>query len=355
MIKILHCSDLHLSEAEKSYSLLVLSEIVDIADKEEVDYLIFSGDIFDRFAEIEKLMGAFDTALSRLKCKVFYIPGNHEMLEKGDKKFIHVFNNCDFLYNEPCSLISNGEIDFLAIPHQSDYTGYENWDVPKKIGKYRIAIAHGVIPEFVPYASDDEEGGTIMDSDIFIRHTVDYVALGHLHKNSKLSINNTIFSYPGSARVWRKGEEGPRGCILIELGDALNSKFVEIKSSGVYRECQTSLSIDGECEDIKGLSKEWKKEDYIHVKFLGIVDDILDVKRKLETLKKDMEGNVRRLEFDYSGISDIYGISKQPIAKKYLELWKEKKQHSDGLDKKVLVRARELGLELIKKAMENMQ
>lgn len=355
MIKILHCSDLHLSEAEKNYSLSVLSEIVDIANREKVDFLVFSGDVFDRFTEITKLQDSFDNIISRLDCEVYLIPGNHEMIDKGNKEFTHIFNKCHFLYNSPYDFRDYRDIEFLIIPHQNDYAGYENWNVPKKISKYRVAIAHGVVPEFVPYVSDEEEGGMILDSDIFIRHAVDYVALGHLHKCRESLINNTIFAYPGSARVWRKGEEGSRGCFLIELEDTIKTKFIEIKSSGRYIEYNITLSIDGECEDIGELAKEWVDKDYIHINFSGIVDDAVDVKRKFQNLKKDLEKNVRRLEFDYNGISDVSGISKQPIAKKFLELWNKKKQLSDGTEDKILFRARELGLELIKNKMEEIQ
>ena len=59
MTRIIHAADLHISVAEKDYSLKVLDSIIRIVQEGNAKYLLFAGDIFDSFADAETLTGGF--------------------------------------------------------------------------------------------------------------------------------------------------------------------------------------------------------------------------------------------------------------------------------------------------------
>src|SRR3954471_17608578 len=83
MPRILHAADLHLSDAEREYGLAVFAELIETARRERVDYLLFCGDLFNSFADAEKLRGDFRRILGSPPFEFLYLPGNHEELHRG--------------------------------------------------------------------------------------------------------------------------------------------------------------------------------------------------------------------------------------------------------------------------------
>ena len=98
-MKILHLSDLHIGKIIYDQSLLedqeyMLKEIVKLVEKEKVDAVLLSGDIYDRSvppADAVDILNEFLNMLIKvLKVKVFMISGNHDSKERlnfGSKIF----------------------------------------------------------------------------------------------------------------------------------------------------------------------------------------------------------------------------------------------------------------------------
>jgi len=87
MIKILHTADWHLGKKLDSFSrleeqILVMNEIVEIADQEQVDLVLIAGDLFDNFNPSVEAVELFYKTLKRLsnngKRPVVAISGNHD-------------------------------------------------------------------------------------------------------------------------------------------------------------------------------------------------------------------------------------------------------------------------------------
>ena len=87
MIKILHTSDWHLGKKLDSFSrleeqILVMNEIVEIADQQQVDLVLIAGDLFDNFNPSVEAVELFYKTLKRLsnngKRPVVAISGNHD-------------------------------------------------------------------------------------------------------------------------------------------------------------------------------------------------------------------------------------------------------------------------------------
>ncbi len=87
MIKILHTADWHLGKKLDSFSrleeqILVMNEVVEIADQEQVDLVLIAGDLFDNFNPSIEAVELFYKTLKRLsnngKRPVVAIAGNHD-------------------------------------------------------------------------------------------------------------------------------------------------------------------------------------------------------------------------------------------------------------------------------------
>ncbi|WP_413533953.1 metallophosphoesterase family protein [Empedobacter brevis] len=86
-MKILHTADWHLGKKLDSFSrleeqILVMNEVVEIADQEQVDLVLIAGDLFDNFNPSIEAVELFYKTLKRLsnngKRPVVAIAGNHD-------------------------------------------------------------------------------------------------------------------------------------------------------------------------------------------------------------------------------------------------------------------------------------
>lgn len=87
MIKILHTADWHLGKKLDSFSrleeqILVMNEIIEIANQQQVDLVLIAGDLFDNFNPSVEAVELFYKTLKRLsnngKRPVVVISGNHD-------------------------------------------------------------------------------------------------------------------------------------------------------------------------------------------------------------------------------------------------------------------------------------
>lgn len=76
--KILHTSDLHLSEV-KPETIDALDKILQLAKENEVDLVTIAGDIFDTVEDAEALRPTLRSKLSNLDFEIIAIPGNHDI------------------------------------------------------------------------------------------------------------------------------------------------------------------------------------------------------------------------------------------------------------------------------------
>lgn len=360
-MKIIHCADLHLSTEEEQYSLDVLREIVDVALREKASYLLFAGDTFNKFSDIPKMCRAFTDSVSKISknCEIFLLAGNHEDLDRKNKKISEYdlgipsdnIIDCD---SSPFRLIEREGIEILAIPHQKDYKGYTDWTVPVKKSKLRIALAHAsnVDLSFAGLFDEDDKAG-VMDSELFQRFDVDYAALGHIHKAGDKKTGKVHMAYPGSARVWRKDEDGPRCVNILDCADAISMKRCEILKSGQFRKYKIKPGLDGTpSQDIAEFSENWGVNDWVWIDFEGLVENKSALDDLIIKYKTDYSKKVRRFDINTDAVDSCAGISSQEIAKKFLMIWNERKPADLGDEIEVWERAREIGLRRIKEVME---
>jgi predicted phosphodiesterase len=322
------CADVHLKETEKDYCLSVLSEVVFLCEREKCGALLFAGDVFDSRPDAEALRGAFRACLDRLSpgVRVFFLPGNHEELRSSGMPALESldFGRARLLCEKPFSLEDlDDSAELLALPFQRDYSDYRSWAVPPKARATRVLLAHGTVPGIAYTGPDEEDGGGILDADVFAHFGADLAALGHLHGYSLTQRGETCAAYPGSARVWREGETGPRRVLVFSTDTRPpRPRPLALVSAGEYRVVPLYAAPGGE---LRGPEEKemagWKAADWLRLEVSGVVEDEVSVTGALRELREGLEKKFRRVTQSTENLSVLQGISSHPLARRFLEKW----------------------------------
>ncbi len=230
-MKFLHLADLHLGKRLNDFNLLqdqehILSQIVTIAQEEEVDGLFICGDVYDKStpsAEAVELLDWFLTELIKNNFQVLMISGNHDSPERlgfgsriMDGAGLHIAGSFQGRLEKVALQDEYGPLHvyllpFIRPPHVRPH-------FEEKIESYHeavaavlaaasintlernILLAHqfvlsgGVEPE--RSASEAISIGGLDSVDASVLGSFDYVALGHLHRPQ--SIGAEQIRYAGS-------------------------------------------------------------------------------------------------------------------------------------------------------------
>jgi len=364
MIRLLHCADVHLKAEEKVYGLAVLREIVETANREKVNFLLICGDLFDSFGDAEVLHRDVGEIADACACEILYIPGNHEEHGKtgalGNFDFGKLKPFAKTPYDRIVRELKDDSIEFLAIPHQDDYSKWRDWEIPATEAKARVALAHATVENMVyigPEDSNFEEGGGILGSEFFNRNKVLYAALGHIHGCRRQTVEDSMLVYPGSATVWRKGETGPRKIMLVDIDQGKISDIREqaVGAAGQYRRCEIPLSLDGSMPDVASVVKQFGPNDMIELVLTGIIENE-SLFRDVEMVLQDCDRTLLRkaiLDKEKAGI--FPGLAKQPLAASFLKKWQQGPPADGTIKPEVWARSRQLALESIMARMEARQ
>ncbi|MDR1625279.1 MAG: metallophosphoesterase [Spirochaetia bacterium] len=352
------CADVHLKEAEKAYCLFVLNELVFLCEREKCGALFFAGDVFDSRPDAEALRGDFRACLDRLSpdVRVFFLPGNHEELRASGMPALESldFGRARLLSEKPFSFeVLDGSSELLALPFQKDYSDYRSWEVPPKTGALRILLAHGTVPGITYTGPEEDDDGGVLDADIFAYFGADLAALGHLHGHSVTAFGKTCVAYPGSARVWREGEAGPRQ-VLVFSTDKMppRPRPLALAAAGEYRVVPVYAAPGG---DLRGPDEKemagWKAADWLRLEVSGVVEDEVPVMDALREMQAGLKKKFRRVTQSAENLSVLQGISSHPLARRFLEKWeKDAGRYSASGDAYFLARLK--GLAAIKEILE---
>jgi DNA repair protein SbcD/Mre11 len=364
MIRILHCADIHLKAGDADYGLTVLREIASVAKAEGADLVLICGDLFDTFADAEALRRDFAPAVAAAACEALYLPGNHEDLQRTGDLAGFDFTPAVLLHQKPFALVKRSlkktTVEFLCIPHQPRYGDWRSWEIPPKDSAVRIALAHALVDTMAysgPQSGDIEDGGAVMEGELFRRHQVDYAALGHIH-GARTVETPVLMAYPGSATVWRAGEEGPRSVLLLDIGDdgvVRPPRTIELASAGRYRAIPAPMAFDASLPDLSEAVRGLSASDHVELVLSGLVENDHLVNESVARITAMLKGKVRVLDVNRSGVAVMPGIASQPLAAQFLKVWEKGPAAGSGIDDRTWRRARELALLTVKEVMESKQ
>lgn len=368
MPKILHTADLHLKRngEDKAYGLAVLDEIISVANARNVTHLLICGDLFDSFKDFSdlslktKLLYSFERLNSG--CKVFYITGNHENLGKGADERLSAYNFGRIrLVAEDVEVFEDGGIEIVAVPFKKNYFNLLSSSFPQK-KHFRIIMLHGMSSKVYagPDAEQEESGfASSQIPDLLLQKAqADYAALGHIHEARENRDNGIIAAYPGSPRVWRKGEKGPRKVIFFETDGKTAGPREEIiiRVAGQYREIPVPINLDGTFSrfvppQLVGLATQ-HPNDWFELVFSGAVEDENVFEASKSFFDSLISDKVRKCSLNSLGMKTFSALAGNQMAKKFLEQM-EACRPEDGTDAmKTWLAARVIGLEKINEAIK---
>lgn len=224
-MRILHTADLHLRkyDDERWRTLQIVTEI---ARNENVDFLIISGDLFDRGIDAENLRTKMRRIFSKMPFETVAIQGNHDV--DAFQPGAHFGDNFTIL-SDPFKPIEREEVRIIGMPFEA----VDGKEVLSRIlslkkilldTKINILVYHGELLD--AFFSRDEFGEEGRERHMpvklsyFDELNVNYVLAGHFHTRFyvKSLKNGGYFVYPGSPISITKKETGQRKVDIFDLG-----------------------------------------------------------------------------------------------------------------------------------------
>lgn len=249
-MKFLHTADLHIGKRLFESSLIedqkyILSQIVDIACREQVDAVLIAGDVYDRAVPSTEAVGLLDDFLTRLQVAelpVIMISGNHDSPERVsfadailEKQDLYIAGS----YQEPLKTVTlkdaHGPVTFVCMPfvkpavvgcadsagaveHMLSHlnrTGEPNQRYVL-LTHYFVTGERGETPRLSDSETDVNVGGLDnVSSGLFAGFN--YVALGHIHRPQQIGGGSVYYS--GSPLKYSFSEaRGDKSVNIVELG-----------------------------------------------------------------------------------------------------------------------------------------
>lgn len=325
-MKILHTSDLHLGIRVYERSLLedqqqILSQIVEIAQREQTELCLIAGDVFDRSVASEEAVALFDDFLTRLMeagQQVIVISGNHDSAERlafGSRIMqaggIHFSPRYDgrirpVLIADDYGTVAFHPIPFLKPANVRPFTGkeigddynlalqevVESCDIQKE--RRNVAVAHQFITHAEMAGSERRMVvGGVDNVEAALFEPFDYVALGHLHRAQHCTAPH--IRYSGT----------PMPYSFAEAGDEKSVSIIELKEKGNLEIKTVPLTPPHAWKMLRGRFAEltdpafyrghgWE-EAYMHIT-LTDEEDVYDAMGRLRSIYP----NLMELRYDNS-------------------------------------------------------
>lgn len=235
MLKILHLADLHLgacfdmlpaekAEAARIKQFDALEHVVRVAARESVHAILIAGDLFDTPNPQAAVFSQAMSILSQADCPVFVSPGNHDYVHAGSPYLtqtlpqnLRVFTGAAL---DPLPLCEGVTIWGAAFHGQSTRIPLDGltFDTP-----LNLCLVHTDL-------SADNGYNHYTPSEI-AASGFSYLAAGHNHTASGLRrAGGTVFGCPGGLTAVAANETGPKGFLLLQIGDTVKAQFIASKA-----------------------------------------------------------------------------------------------------------------------------
>ena len=205
-LKILHAADLHLDSPfeglgaakaaqRRDEQRRLLHRIARLAEEESVDIVLLAGDLLDSDSTYAETAEALASALGSISAPVFISPGNHDFYSPRSPyervKFpenVHIFKNP----TPECVALPQLNANVWGAAFCDKYSAgmLGGFSAADGTGAKNIMCIHGEVGGASNYdpISETEIAASGMD----------YIALGHIHKESGLKkCGSTYYAWPG--------------------------------------------------------------------------------------------------------------------------------------------------------------
>mgnify|MGYP003775464131 CR=1 FL=1 len=280
-IRFIHTADIHLGSLLRIAGASAPSQVEEAVFKAvpaafrrvcrwarrlKVDFMVISGDLYDREARSVQAQDLFVQECRRLQeenIDVFLIAGNHDPLRdkqqllalpsnvkvfgSGGPQVHEVFDEKRGLAAKIVGQSYQGRAETRKI--HLDY-------VLEKGPFWNIALLHTQLEpgssNYVPCSL----------SELKEKEQIHYWALGHVHQQRIISDVFPFIAYPGTPQGRHFNEEGQKGCLLAELGGREESALTFLPTSAVIYERreifldQDPKNIPETLQEIEGIISE---------------------------------------------------------------------------------------------------
>lgn len=256
-MRFIHASDLHIDsplrgldrydgapvERLRTATRGAIERLVDIAIQEQVDFVLLSGDIYDRdWQDFHTGLFFRDqmVRLGRAGIRVFIVQGNHDAQGVISRQLMlppHVT-----VFSSRAAHTERIDELWVAIHGRSFPERIVNEDFvpsypPPVPGFFNIGMLHTSLTGRIGH---DTYAPT--DLTTLIAKGYDYWALGHVHAREVVSEQPRIV-FPGNLQGRHANETGPKGCELVTVDAShIEAEFVPLD---VVRWSQVTVRLDG--------------------------------------------------------------------------------------------------------------
>ncbi len=287
-MKFAHLADCHIGGWQepklKELGINVFEKAIDACIKENVGFVLISGDLFNTALPSIDLISAAAKQLRKLReqdIEVYIIPGSHDFSPSG-KTMLDVLEKAGLVTN--VFKLKDNKLDFTLDKTNVKITGmlgkkggmerndYESLDktaIENEPG-FKIFMFHTTLTEFKPegWENVDSEPAAILPSNF------NYYAGGHPHYVFNAKRGNGIVAYPGPLfpNNFKELEELKHGGFYI-VDDKLTIKHIPIKLKEVL-----TITISGNSvKEIKEKINEEIKNNDLSGKIITLrVEGILE-------------------------------------------------------------------------------
>lgn len=341
-MKLIHLGDLHLGRSLGDFDLIddqkfILKQIIELIDKEKVDAVMISGDVYDKSIPSEAAVNLLDSFLSELSSrnvKTYMISGNHDSddrLNYGswtfEKQGIFISAIYKGQLDHHTLKVGDTEVEIYMLPfvkasqvkHYCPDSKIESYEDAVKViidkagideKKCNVIISH----QFVagkgedPSLSGSESIGTLnvgtvekIGYDCFDKF--DYVALGHIHSPQRVGRDNCRYSgTPLKYSLKDVNDEKSVPLITINGKDDINIELVPLRPLRDVRH------IRGTMKELLSKENVSSPEDFIYATLTDedIINDAVGIFQQTypNTVKVDFD-NSRTREVEQVDISQI--------------------------------------------------
>lgn len=207
-----------------------MEKIIQLALRENVDFIIIAGDLFDQNHRSLKAQMRVKDAFFRLKEKnisVYLCHGNHDPL--NDPSVQIDFPENVYIFGPEVNVLTHTTAEGIqanlygfSYPERHLVEDMTPGYIKQKGAHLHIGVLHGSIKGNQEH---DNYAPFVLES--LIEKDFDYWALGHIHKASVLK-TAPLIRYSGNIQGLSKKETGNKGVHLIEWSkDGLTDRYVE--------------------------------------------------------------------------------------------------------------------------------
>lgn len=242
--RFIHCADLHLGSGFYGLSSAdpevgnrlreavfgALDAIVEKAKTEKVDFVLFSGDIFDSSNETPLTRSRFAEALKKIRVPCFIAYGNHDHKRRWESSIPLPKNAFVFPSQVTAVRFKKGGQPAALIEGASFSELHTNFDLTKGAkgspDLFSIGVFHCDL--------DSEEGGQYAPCELssLLSKNVDYWALGHIHKRAVVHERPYVV-YPGNTQGRNPRESGEKGAYIVTVSDGSVSDLTFFRTGDI--------------------------------------------------------------------------------------------------------------------------